>query len=75
MHRGGDCRPRIGKDGADSVYSRLEDALYRFTSAHTATDPWDPTEVETITIMDLIDDAEPESLTQAQVNTLISLLD
>lgn len=52
-----------------------EDALYRFTSAHTATDPWDPTEVETITIMDLIDDAEPESLTQAQVNTLISLLD
>ena len=52
-----------------------EDTLYRFTSAHTATDPWDPTEVTTITIMDLIDDAEPDSLTQAQVNTLLGLLD
>ena len=51
-----------------------EDILYRFTSAHTATDPWDTNEVETVTILDLIDDAEPDSLTQAQVNALISLL-
>lgn len=52
-----------------------EDTLYKFTSVHTATDPWDPTEVTTITIMDLIDDAEPDSLTQAQLNALLGLLD
>lgn len=52
-----------------------EDTLYRFTSAHTATDPWDPTEVTTITIMDLIDDAEPDSLTQAQLNALLGKFD
>ena len=52
-----------------------EDTLYRFTSVHTATDPWDPTEVTTITIMDLIDDAEPDSLTQAQLNELLGKLD
>lgn len=52
-----------------------EDTLYRFTSAHTADDPWDVTEVETITVLDLIEAAEPDSLTQAQVNALIGLLD
>ena len=52
-----------------------EDVLYRFTSAHTADDPWDPTEVTTVTILDLVEAAEPESLTQAQVNALIGLLD
>lgn len=52
-----------------------EDTLYRFTSAHTATDPWDPNEVETVTILDLIDAAEPESLTQAQKDALLDLLD
>lgn len=52
-----------------------EDVLYRFTSAHTADDPWDPTEVTTVTILDLVEASEPESLTQAQVNALIGLLD
>ena len=52
-----------------------EDGLYQFTSAHTADDPWDPTEVATTTILDLIDAAEPESLTQAQKDALLALLD
>ena len=52
-----------------------ERGLYRFTSPHTADDPWDATEVETIDILSLIDEAEPESLTTEQVNNLLALLD
>lgn len=52
-----------------------EDSLYKFKAAHTANDPWDATEVDAITIIDLIDAAEPEELTVAQVNALIALLD
>lgn len=50
------------------------DGLYRFTAAHTA-GAWDDTQVETVTIKTLIDEAEPESLTEAQINALIALLD
>ena len=32
-----------------------EYGLYKFTSAHTASDPWDATEVSTVTVEDLID--------------------
>ena len=52
-----------------------EDGLYIFTAAHTANDPWDPTEVTAVTIESLIDAAEPESLTTAQLNALLALLD
>ena len=52
-----------------------ERGLYRFTSAHTANDPWDVAEVEVVDVLTLIDEAEPESLTTAQVNALIALLD
>ncbi len=51
-----------------------EDGLYRFTTAHTAGD-WDSTQVETVTVETLIDEAEPESLTSSQITALISLLD
>lgn len=54
--------------------TKYQRGLYRFTSAHTADDPWDPTEVEVIDIMELIEEAEPEALTQAQIDELIALL-
>lgn len=52
-----------------------EKALYKFTSAHTANDPWDATEVETTTVAELIAAAEPDSLTTTQINALLALLD
>lgn len=51
-----------------------EDKLYKFKAAHTAGDPWDATEVDEVTVLDLISSAEPDSLTQAQLDTLITLL-
>lgn len=53
------------------VYQR---SLYQFTSAHTADDPWDATEVRKVDVLDLIASAEPESLTTSQVNALLALL-
>lgn len=52
-----------------------DDGLYKFTSAHTAGDPWDATEVSAVTVSSLISAAEPNALTTAEVNTLIGLLD
>lgn len=52
-----------------------DDGLYKFTSAHTANDPWDATEVTAVTVSSLIAAAEPNALTTAEVNTLIGLLD
>lgn len=49
-------------------------ALYRFKAAHTANDPWDPTEVDEVDVVQLIKDAEPDALTTEQVNQLIALL-
>ena len=46
------------------------DTLYEFTSAHTANDPWDPTEVDDIQVTDII-----QPLTTSQVNALLALLD
>lgn len=46
------------------------DGLYKFKAAHTADDPWDPTEVDAIKVEDL----EPAPLTTAQQNALIGLL-
>lgn len=53
------------------VYQR---GLYEFTSAHTADDPWDASEVHKVDVIDLIASAEPESLTTSQVNALLALL-
>lgn len=52
-----------------------EDSLYIFTAAHTANDPWDPTEVTAVTIESLISAAEPDALTTAQLQALLALLD
>lgn len=52
-----------------------DDGLYIFTAAHTANDPWDPAEVTAVTIESLISAAEPASLTTAQLNALLALLD
>ena len=54
------------------VYQR---GLYRFTSAHTANDPWDANEVETVDVLSLIGEAEPDSLTAGQITALLALLD
>lgn len=52
-----------------------EDGLYKFKTAHTANDPWDSSEVDAVTIISLISSAEPDSLTTAQENALLALLD
>lgn len=52
-----------------------ENGLYRFKAAHTANTDWDATEVDAITIESLISAAEPDSLTMAQINALIALID
>jgi len=50
-----------------------KDDLYKFIVSHTAGD-WDAVEVEPVTVIDLIDAAEPDALTTQQVNDLIALL-
>lgn len=54
---------------------RYNGKLYKFKTAHVADDPWDPTNVDEVDVISLIADAEPESLTQAQIDALIALLD
>ena len=51
------------------------DKLYKFKANHTAGTPWDPTEVDSITVMDMVSSSEPDSLTTAQINALLALLD
>lgn len=51
-----------------------KDHLYKFKAAHTA-GSWDSTEVDEITVLDLIESAEPDSLTTEQVSALLALLD
>lgn len=58
--------------GNDITATKAE--LCRFTSAHTADTPWNDSEVERISVLDLIQDADPEELTQAQVETLLGFL-
>ena len=50
-----------------------DDTVYRFTNDKTA-GAWDSTKVEAVTLLDLIDNAEPDELTTAQVNSIIGLL-
>lgn len=51
------------------------DLLYKFKAAHTANTDWDTTEVDAVTVEELIASAEPDSLTTTQVNALLALLD
>ena len=53
---------------------KKDEKLYRFKAAHTANDPWDPTEVDEVDVVTLIKDAEPDSLTQQQLDDLLALL-
>ena len=48
------------------------DTVYKFDSAHTGA--WSGSDATAVTLETLIDDAEPEELTSAQVTTLIGLL-
>jgi len=57
--------------GTNVIYA---DELYKFTTAHVANTPWDRTEVDKKTVEELIDDAEPEHLTTAQLNTILGLI-
>lgn len=50
-----------------------EDDLYKFKADHVA-GAWDASEVDAVTVIDLIDAAEPDPLTTQQVNNLIGLL-
>lgn len=52
-----------------------ERSLYKFKAVHTANTAWDATEVDKVDVISLIDAAEPDSLTTAQVNALLALLD
>lgn len=51
-----------------------DDSLFQFKSPHTANTDWDATEVDAVTVEELIAAAEPDSLTTAQVNALLALL-
>ena len=44
-----------------------EDGLYKFKAAHTAGDPWSASEVDAVKVEDLIEAAEPDSLTPQQI--------
>ena len=50
-----------------------KDDLYKFIVSHPA-GYWNAVEVEPVTVIDLIDAAEPDALTTQQVNDLIALL-
>ena len=52
-----------------------EGELYEFNTAHTAGDPWDSTEVDEKTVIDIIEESKAEPLTSAQMTTLLALLD
>ena len=52
---------------------KKDEKLYRFKADHAA-GAWDPTEVDEVDVIQLIKDAEPDSLTQAQLDALIALL-
>ena len=77
-----DVREMITDDAFDSTSAYAigyivskDDSLYKFKAAHTANTDWDPTEVDKVNVIDLIASAEPDSLTTAQVNALLDLLD
>ena len=53
---------------------KYENTLYQFKSAHSA-GSWDSSEVDAVTVVELIADAEPDSLTSEQITALIALLD
>ena len=52
-----------------------EDGLYKFKAAHTAGDAWSASEVDAVQVADLIEAAEPDSLTPEQIADLEGLLD
>lgn len=51
-----------------------EGSLYKFNADHAAGE-WDPAEVDSTTVTELVTAAEPDSLTTAQINALLALLD
>ena len=56
------------------VVRYTDDKIYKFKAPHTANDPWDADEVDEKDVVTLIKEAEPESLTQQQLDDLIALL-
>jgi len=64
----------VFSESEESDITATKAELCRFTSAHTADTPWNDSEVERISVLDLIQDADPEELTQAQVETLLGFL-
>lgn len=60
-------------DEGDVVIYGEDNKLYKFKADHAA-GAWDSTEVDKVTVIDLIKSAEPDALTTQQVNDLIALL-
>lgn len=59
---------------AGTVVRYTDNKLYKFKNAHVADDPWDPTNVDETTVIELIAEAEPESLTAQQIADLKAIL-
>lgn len=71
------CATKFENDQAyviGDVVRYTDNKIYQFKAAHAANDPWDPTEVDEKDVVSLIKEAEPESLTQQQIDALIALL-
>lgn len=71
------CAAKFEDDQAyviGDVVRYTDNKIYKFKAPHAANDPWDPTEVDEKDVVSLIKEAEPESLTQQQIDALIALL-
>lgn len=71
------CTAKFEDDQAyeiGDVVRYTDNKIYQFKAPHAANDPWDPTEVDEKDVVSLIKEAEPESLTQQQIDALIALL-
>lgn len=54
---------------------KKDNILFKFKAAHTAGSAWNTSEVDVVDILNLISTAEPQSLTQQQLNDVLGLLD
>lgn len=71
------CKEKFDQTAAyeiGDIVRYTDNKLYKFKAAHAANTAWDPLEVDEKDVVELIEEAEPESLTQAQLDALIALL-
>lgn len=53
---------------------KYNDSLYKFKAAHAAGE-WNPAEADRVTVLEMIESAEPDSFTSEQITALLALLD